>query len=438
MMYCPKCNQECEGTYCSECGTMLIEKPSGLGGVSLNLGDANAISGGLHVSDSHEVHNTHHTSNTNIDNSSTIDNSYTVNTNTVYEAQKTQAQIQQDNENQFLQAVQERFADGILDPRELAELNQLAIKWSINTMRANQIIEQVRKSATILQGSQASEYLANQILQEVYQAIQSNQSEILTRRFRMLEQVALTSDDSNVQFYYHLLLASFYPEKCTVAFINSKTDNYWQLFWAHVAYVKLGNVDNGVVLLPRLGGFGCPQGDTALLMAIDNIAEYRKNGKQDYDRKQARFYLEQSSQVGMSEQLSGLWYAAMELLEDEPHPEECFKFYVEKTLKELGPVKTPEKPVSTAPRVPTPPPVPKFNAQNVNLAQMQGFNPLRAAQQMGLGMAGEIGQLNTGFQTRPGGMVPPPFPSSNIFAPPPVNDSLVNTGCMDDKVTDPE
>ena len=140
----------------------------------------------------------------------------------------------------------------------------------------------------------------------------------------------------------------------------------------------------------------------------------------------------------MSEQLSGLWYAAMELLEDEPHPEEWFKFYVEKTLKELGPVKTPEKPVSTAPRVPTPPPVPKFNAQNVNLAQMQGFNPLRAAQQMGLGMAGDIGQLNTSFQTRPGGMVPPPFPSSNVSAPPPVNDPLANTSCMDDKVTDPE
>jgi hypothetical protein len=87
----------------------------------------------------------------------------------------------------------------------------------------------------------------------------------------------------------------------------------------------------------------------------------------------------------MSEQLSALWYAAKATLEDEPQPEEWFRFYVEKTLRELCFVKTPEKPVNTAPRVPSPPPIPKFNAQSVNLAQMRGFNPLQAARQMGLG-----------------------------------------------------
>ena len=55
-MYCPNCKQEYEGKFCPECGTKLIEKPD-TSGVSLNLGDANAISGGLHVSDSHAVHN---------------------------------------------------------------------------------------------------------------------------------------------------------------------------------------------------------------------------------------------------------------------------------------------------------------------------------------------------------------------------------------------
>jgi len=39
---------------------------------------------------------------------------------------------------------------------------------------------------------------------------------------------------------------------------------------------------------------------------------------------------------------------------------------------------------------------------------MQGFNPLQAAQQMGLGMAGSMKQMNTGFQTMPGSMAPPP------------------------------
>ena len=51
----------------------MFEKPAA-SGVSMNLGDANAISGGLHVSDSHDVHNIQNTSNTTIDNRSSVDN----------------------------------------------------------------------------------------------------------------------------------------------------------------------------------------------------------------------------------------------------------------------------------------------------------------------------------------------------------------------------
>lgn len=124
-MYCPNCKQEYDGKFCPECGTKLFEKPAARG-VSLNLGDANAISGGLHVSDSHDVHNIQNISNTTIDNRSSVVNSHTVNNSTVYEAQKTKVEIQQDNENQFLQTVQEHFADGILNQCELAELNVMA------------------------------------------------------------------------------------------------------------------------------------------------------------------------------------------------------------------------------------------------------------------------------------------------------------------------
>ena len=55
---CPNCNKKYEdGKFCIMCGTPLVEntaaKPSA--GSSLNLGDANAISGGVNVSDNHSV-----------------------------------------------------------------------------------------------------------------------------------------------------------------------------------------------------------------------------------------------------------------------------------------------------------------------------------------------------------------------------------------------
>ena len=63
---------------------------------------------------------------TTIENRRSVVNSHTVNNSTVYEAQKTKVEIQQDNENQFLQTVQERLSDGVLEQRELAVLNVMA------------------------------------------------------------------------------------------------------------------------------------------------------------------------------------------------------------------------------------------------------------------------------------------------------------------------
>ena len=369
-------------------------------------GDA-AVVGGIHT-DSHNTQN-NYTTTTNTTNNSTVNNK------TVYEAQKTQTEIYQQNERLFLEAVQERLVDGKLDNLRLAELNQLSIQWQIAPMRASQIIDQVRRNISVMQGSKGNEFLAEQTLNEVFNAIQTNHTDILQRKFNGLEQLArVMTADNNIQFYYHLLLASMYPDKCALAFFGSRTDNYWQLFWAHVAFIKTGNVDNATVLLPRMGGFGCPQGDIALLMALDNLADYHKNGKQNYYRQQTLQYLDQAVQNGMSEPLGALWYAVKEMLEDKPQPEEWYQFYCDTTLAELKPKEKIK--MAVPPQMPTPPPMPKFNAQNVKLNQMRGFNALQAANNMGLGIATP--------PPMPGASAVPSMPGQSKSAPQPAADAL--------------
>ena len=369
-------------------------------------GDA-AVVGGIHT-DSHNTQN-NYTTTTNTTNNSTVNNK------TVYEAQKTQTEIYQQNERLFLEAVQERLVDGKLDNLRLAELNQLSIQWQIAPMRASQIIDQVRRNISVMQGSKGNEFLAEQTLNEVFNAIQTNHTDILQRKFNGLEQLArVMTADNNIQFYYHLQLASMYPDKCALAFFGSRTDNYWQLFWAHVAFIKTGNVDNATVLLPRMGGFGCPQGDIALLMALDNLADYHKNGKQNYYRQQTLQYLDQAVQNGMSEPLGALWYAVKEMLEDKPQPEEWYQFYCDTTLAELKPKE--KSKMAVPPQMPTPPPMPKFNAQNVKLNQMRGFNALQAANNMGLGVATP--------PPMPGASAVPSMPGQSKSAPQPAADAL--------------
>lgn len=375
----------------------------------IHIQDDAAIVGGVH-SDSHDVHNT--TNNNTTNNVNTTHNvNQTYNNQTIHAAQKTVAELHQEGEAQFMLAVQQYLADGQLDQQELGQLNILATQLNIVPQRALQMIDQVRRSTLVMKGGQGTEFLAQQLLEEVYNAVNTNQVDILQRRLPQLEQMALTTPDANIQFYFHMLQASLKPESAAIAFLNARTDNYWQLFWVHVAYIKLKQNDNATVLLPRMGGFGAPQGDMALLMAIDNLAEYRKIPQQDYYIIQAQDKLMQAQQLGLSEPLSALWYAVKEAMLDEQNPEEWFRFYVEQTLKELCPVKTPAMP-KMPPQMPNMevPPVPKFNAQNVNLAQMQGFNPLQAAQQMGLGMAGTMKQMEPVGTT--GNMTPPPMPST--------------------------
>lgn len=364
----------------------------------INVGsNANLLKGAI---DSHDTTNNNYdnrvdqsVTNTTTNNNTTYDNSTTY--QNVYQAQRTQQEIDQDNENEFIKAVRNRVKDG-LTRQEEAELGQIARELKINPALARQIIEAERKDAEVLAGGQGSEYYAQKVLQSVYDAVMANRTDILRRQFTPLEELAKTMEGGDVQFYYHMLFASLNPAGCTVSFVSHHTDNYWQLFWTCIAYIKLGQVRNADALLPRLSGFGGPNGDIDLLSAIKHLADYR-NTKNDYDIQQLQANLN-SAVSNMSEQLSPLWYAVQELSKEEQHPEPWFAFYVETTLKELGPKK--DTPVQKdMPQMSTPPPMPKFDPQSVQLKQSQGWNPLQAAQQMGLGQMPSMQQMQQQMST---------------------------------------
>ena len=71
---CPKCNKEWPDEFkaCPLDGTPLVSKPQQPAGFSLNLGDANAISGGVNMSDNHSINTT-----SNVDSHDVITNNIT-------------------------------------------------------------------------------------------------------------------------------------------------------------------------------------------------------------------------------------------------------------------------------------------------------------------------------------------------------------------------
>ena len=138
-----------------------------------------------------------------------------------------------------------------------------------------------------------------------------------------------------------------------------------------------------------------------------------------------RFYAQQvaenlddANSNEISEQLIPLWLATQQAISDCPQVEDSFRFYYGVTLKELCTMVAPKMP-SAAPELPggamKAPEMPKMNPQDVQLSQMQGFNPLKAAQQM---MSQPMGSMPQMPGVPPMGMGVPPMGAQMPGVPP--------------------
>ena len=139
MMYCPNCKKEYDGRFCPECGTQLIELPDSRGNFNLNLGDANAISGGIHLADSHNIHNEDKSVHNVTNNTSTITNI------TQVSARKTELELLQEHKISFLNACKRAYEDNVLEPSEAIELEELRIKIGLDRATADGILKSVKE-----------------------------------------------------------------------------------------------------------------------------------------------------------------------------------------------------------------------------------------------------------------------------------------------------
>ena len=437
-MHCSKCNKHYPDNsgarFCDQCCGAIVEDAQEGGGLGLQIGHDNVIKD-LQLHDSHNVdksvHNTDNSTHndnsvTNVTtNNTTVNNNYT----TIHEREKSAEELQQASEADFIAAIEELSKGGLVDPAVYAELKILAQKKNIAPERANQLIDGIRKNVAQKSAGTTNDFLAEKTIKEIMAAVACCNVDVLKQKLPALQQLAKNSTDNNVQFFSNMLNASFNPESCTVELLNSHTDSYWQIYWAAIAFIKKGNTAKAGELLPRLGGFGLPQGDMSLILAISNIADYRKNPAQSFYIQQAKESIEEANQYGISDQLIPVWLAVNQIASDTPSVEDKFRFYYSVTLKELCTTVAPVMPkLAQMPATPPPPPAAapampqekKIDAQKVNLAQMQGFNPLKAMEQLNnAAMQQPMGMPQMGTMQMPG--MPPMGvpPTLGAGAPPP-------------------
>ena len=277
-MYCPNCKQHFKtGKFCPDCGVPLIEEApqQNASGISLNLGDANAISGGLHVSDSHDV--------TNVDNSvhNITNNTSTVNNITNVAAQKTESEILQERKIEFMEAVKQVFADGILEQDEVMFLERERLRIGLDEVTAKRLIETARKTTNEVRQtlSPTQAFMLNQIKQ----VIKSNQIDQIKRLLPRLEAIAKSTLDEDSHYLYGVTLAATDPQKLISEYEALTGDDYWQTYWAYIAYTKQGDfkkAEDILLVLPRYTQYS--EENATLLTAVGAMREFGAETARDF------------------------------------------------------------------------------------------------------------------------------------------------------------
>lgn len=443
-MYCPNCKHFCndQETFCSECGCALGKTPApapapapapspaptkAVEDTGINFGRGNALKD-VQINSSHTDNSVH---NINYDQ------------RVIYERQKSQEEITAEHEGEFMQAILSCLADGILDQDEYVNLIILAKQKGISDARAQQLIDEMRNSVALKNKGGKNSFIADRTVREIQAALSSGNCEILKSKFPAIKELSDNIYDDDIQFYSSMLYASLNAESFIIKLMSTQVDNYWQQFWSYIAYIKCGKPESAAAIMARLGGYGYPTGNLSLLMAISSLSEYRKNPMQNFYVHQVVENLEEANGNEISEKLIPLWLATQQAVSDNPQVNDSFRFYYEVTLKEMCTRVAPEIPdaakTAAAPELPQAamkaPAMPKTDPQNIQLSQMQGFNPLKAAEQLMTGQS--IGTMPPMGMQMPGmppmgmqmpGMppmgVPPTTPGAGAPPPPPFPEKL--------------
>ena len=264
---CPNCQEVFDDShgFCSNCGSRLVDNVDM--NPALNLGDANAISGGVNINQSKNItsHDTHY------------------HTTTVHERSKSESELRLDATNQLRTKAEEIMAErGRIDSVAMGQLRPLATQLGIDDETFKSIIKDVRSNRN---GSASGLSAANaRYLQQAQQAVQTNDMDDLSNLTPRLEAMAAISQDDNVQYLYYLTLSLLYPIKSMEVYERQTDENYWRSFWAIISYIRTGKHAEATKVLALFDPlrYEKSEDDQNLLEAYFNIMKEDKDGAQEF------------------------------------------------------------------------------------------------------------------------------------------------------------
>lgn len=258
---CPSCQIEHESakSFCPDCGTRLIYDPAAESTV-LNLGDANAISGGVNINQSKNI--------------SSQDTHYHT---TINERQKSENELALDAKNRLRERAMAIMEEkGRIEPISISQLRTYATGLGIEEDSFRSIIKEVRSSRSGMKEGLSS--INARYIQQAVTAIQENDRKVFNELMPRLEAISNISAEDKVQYVYNMGLSLFDPQKLIKNYENRIDENYWRTFWTVVTYIRYGDNVKVSHLLANFDPlrYDKPEDDLNLLEAFFNLTRGKK------------------------------------------------------------------------------------------------------------------------------------------------------------------
>ncbi len=234
-------NRECKGysqfvddecTGCPICQgelDLVVESENS----NINMGNANAISGGVHSSDDHSKKDSDNVVNSN---NETHTNSHnTTNNTTIYEAEKSASEKLEENRLKYRLECKKLFRDGLISNDGKQQLRELQDYLNLADELVSPIQEDVRQ-----QSKTRKAQLSPTGLNDIRQAksiIEHNTSSTLQNQLEKLEGLMKEFDDDRLRFMYYQMSAMLECGRYTNRYEDSAKDEYWRTYWAYIAYL---------------------------------------------------------------------------------------------------------------------------------------------------------------------------------------------------------
>ena len=284
-------NRKCEGysqfvddecTGCPICQgelDLVVESEN----YNINMGNANAISGGVHSSDDHSKQDSDNVVNSN---NETHTNSHnTTNNTTIYEAKKSESERLQENIDSYRLRCKLLFKNGLISSEEECELRELQYNLHLADELVLPIKEEIRQQSKTRKTQLSSTGLSD--IRQTKSIIEQNTAPALQRQLGKLESWMQGYDDNTLKFIYYQMSSMLEPVRYTNRYEDSVKDEYWEAYWAYIAYLlqnREKQANEALASLGRWHAYYHEQNDTILLLAgrlmrdepIEDILQVRK------------------------------------------------------------------------------------------------------------------------------------------------------------------